>query len=48
MANNKYDYRKIADKELCEYIHNENAACQHLVIYGKLANDMLSMPWLKR
>ena len=48
MANNKYDYKIITVKQLCECINNENAACQHLVIYGKPVNDMLSMSWLKR
>lgn len=47
MAKYKYDYRKIADKELYKYI-NENAVCQHLIMYGKPANDMLSLYWLKR
>jgi len=47
MAKYNYDYRKIADEELYEYI-NENSTCQCLVMYGKPANDMLSMSWLKR
>lgn len=47
MTKYNYDYRKIADKELYDYI-NENAAHQHLVMYDKPVNGILSMSWLKR
>jgi hypothetical protein len=46
MTKYNYDYRKIADKELYDYI-NENSAHQHLVMYDKPANNTFSMPWLK-
>jgi hypothetical protein len=46
MAKYNYDYRKIADKELYDYI-NKNSVHQHLVMYDKPAINTLSMPWLK-